>query len=137
MDGIVIHYNNHITDEIVKKMIIALMNGADIAYQFQKYGIETCDNHHPFLIQFSQEIPQVIDLIYSHNSHIADDVATANPDKFKTTGDELIAERKRCVAGLFYTTIERFIQEKCISFLVNNKRVYIRRCSPKSRRIND
>ena len=121
LNEIVIHYNNHITDEIVKKMIIALMNGADIAYQFQKYRIETCDNHHPFLIQFSQEIPQVIDLIYSHNSHIADDVATANPDKFKTTGDELIAERKRCVAGLFYTTIERFIQEKCISFLVNNK----------------
>ena len=55
----------------------------------------------------------VIDLIYLHNSHIADDVVDANPDRFETTGDELIAERKRCVAGLFYTTIERFIQEKC------------------------
>jgi len=121
LDEITLHYNNKINNDNVKKIIIALMNGADIAHQFQKYEIQTCENHHPFLIQFSQEIPQVIDLIYLHNSHIADDVVDANPDRFETTGDELIAERKRCVAGLFYTTIERFIQEKCITFLVMNK----------------
>jgi thiol-disulfide isomerase/thioredoxin len=121
LNEIMTHYNNKINTEIIKKIIIALMNGANIVYQFQKYEIETCENHHPFLIQFSQEIPQVIDLIYSHNSHIADDVATANPDKFKTTGDELLSDRKKTVAGLFYQTVERYIQEKCITFLVMNK----------------
>lgn len=121
LNEITLHYNNKINSEIVKKIIIALMNGADIAYQFDKYNIATCDKHHPFFIQFSQEIPQVIDLIYSHNSHIADDVVNADPDRFKTTGDALLADRKKTVAGLFYQTVERFIQEKCISFLVNSK----------------
>lgn len=121
LDEITVHYNNKINSEFVKKIIIALMNGADIAYQFQKYEIETCDNHHPFLLQFSQEIPQVIDLIYSHNSHIADDVVSSNPERFQTTGDALLLERKKTVAGLFYQTVERYIQEKCILFLVINK----------------
>ena len=121
LDEIAIHYNNKINNEIVKKIIIALMNGADIAYQFQKYKIETCGNHHPFLLQFSQEITQVIDLIYFHNSHIADDVVSANPERFETTGNILLADRKKTVAGLFYQTVERFIQEKCILFLVDNK----------------
>jgi phage/plasmid-associated DNA primase len=121
LDEITVHYNNKINNEIVKKIIIALMNGADIAYQFQKYNIETCDNHHPFLLQFSQEIMPVVDLIYHHNSHIADDVVSANPERFQTTGDALLAERKKTVAGLFYQTVERFIQEKCISFLIINK----------------
>jgi phage/plasmid-associated DNA primase len=121
LDEITVHYNNKINNEIVKKIIIALMNGGEIAYQFKKYEIETCNNHHPFLLQFSQEIPQVVDLIYHHNSHIADDVVSANPERFQTTGDALLAERKKTVAGLFYQTVERFIQEKCISFLIINK----------------
>lgn len=115
------HYSNKIDNDIVKRIIIALMNGGELIYQFQKYGIETCNNHHPFFIQFSQEIPQVINLIYFHNSHIADDVIANDPDRFQTVGNELLLEKKRTVAGLFYTTIERFIQETCISFLVNNK----------------
>lgn len=105
----------------IKKLIIALMNGGELSTFIKNKNLIGCE-HHPFILQFSTEIPQVINLVYSHNIHIADNIAKENPKRFVSLNEnDLLAERKRCVAGLFYTTIERHIQETAIDFLVKNK----------------
>lgn len=105
----------------IKKLIIALMNGGELSTFLKTKNLIGCENH-DFIIQFSQEIPQVINLVYSHNIHIADNIVKENPNRFTSLNEkDLLAERKRCVAGLFYTTIERHIQETAIDFLVKNK----------------
>jgi len=113
------HYNLPKSD--IKKLIIALMNGGELSTFVKKHNLIGAE-HHLFILQFSQQITKIIDYVYLHNSHIADNVNKENPEKFKSlNGNELLLARKRCVAGLFYTTIERHVQECAISFLVENK----------------
>ena len=72
---------------------------------------------------FNNEMKRFRDIVYAHNEHIIDDIIKANPnkfDEFKTDYTILQAKKRTCIS-LWCQTIERYIQEKVISYLVANK----------------
>jgi hypothetical protein len=76
-----------------------------------------------FIQELNQEYYELSSIVYDKNPHIINDVIKSNPTKFVSYTDEfsLLSAKKRCVMAMFYQTIERYCQEACITFLVNNK----------------
>jgi P4 family phage/plasmid primase-like protien len=111
-----------ITREDFKKAIIAFMNGGELSTFVKEHKLEGIDKHHDFILQFSTEMLDIIDLIYSHNEHIGESCVKADPSKFKNLSVvELLKQKKRTTVSLYYQTVERFIQEIAIDYLVKTK----------------
>lgn len=70
----------------------------------------------PIIVDMENQIKSIINLVYRANPQIKADVLKATPNKWKSEDDA-----KRGVMGLWGQTVERFIQEAAISYLVTNK----------------
>ena len=64
-----------------------------------------------------------MDIIYKANPTILNDILKYDPHRFikYTTETALLSKQKRTIMSIYYQTIERYLQEICINFLVKTK----------------
>ena len=103
--------------DIAKKLFISLANGG--SYKQWKIDHNIIDNIiHPFVTEIENELNIITDHIFKHNMNIADDVEQYDSQHFKNKGDK---GKKRTVVALWSQTVERYIQEDAIKYIVKNK----------------
>jgi len=104
-----------VVKDVAKTLPISILNGGTYKGWLKKNNLDD-DNLLPEVQKLENEIKPIMDIIYSSNAHIIKDVLKQDPQKWKT-----VEEKKRGVMGLFYQTVERYIQEIAIKYLVEKK----------------
>lgn len=83
---------------------------------------------------FEDEQETIRDIVYANNKHIIDDVDKSKPDKFTLTNyktaEGIIAKKKRTCMALWLQTIERYLQEICIKYLIMNRKFELNKVVP-------
>ena len=121
---IMTHHN--CSKDTAKKLIISILNGGKYAYWITKNDIQLNDNN-PLKVAsgVQDEMSSIIEIVYTNNQHIKKDVLKSDPTKWKTE-----KEAKRGVMALWLQTIEKMIQETCISHLIEVKEMKINEIVP-------
>lgn len=101
--------------DTAKQLPIRLMFGGSYDQWIKDYNVEN-KSKHPLFVKIEKELLYIMDIVYAHNQHIKKDVLKAEKDKWQNE-----SEAKRGVMGLWAQTIERFIQETSISYLVDDR----------------
>jgi len=105
-----------VSKDIAKQLPIRLMFGGS----YDKWLIDNNiqDNVRlPEIDKIEKEMKNVMEIVYTANQHIKNDVLKDDPTKWSS---EL--EAKRGVMALWSQSIEKLIQEDCIQFLVDKKK---------------
>jgi len=105
--------------DIAKKLPIKIMHGGLYINWIKENGIIIDESNNKFIdiiLKIENEMKIIIEIVYSNNIHIKDEVLKNKPDKWKN-----INEEKRGIMALWYQSIERLIQESSITLLVENK----------------
>lgn len=110
-----------------KTLMLRLTYGGE--YENWLSSIELKQQRHidafPDILNYQSEMDHIRNLVFEKNPHIIADVEKADPSyfknpKYKTPEDVLRKKKKTCMSH-FCNTIERYIQEGAIEYLVNNK----------------
>jgi phage/plasmid-associated DNA primase len=102
--------------DVAKTLPITLLFGGSYDGWIKENNIQARDKLKTF-VDMENEMKELIEIIWANNKEtIYKDVITQNKKKWKTTD-----EAKRGVMGLWCQSVERIIQETCISWLVDNK----------------
>jgi len=116
------HYG--VVKDDAKKLIIAILNGGHYLTWENKMKINHMDTQTPQeIIQFYEDYQPVLRMIYDNNKKIIDDVLEKQkdlPDYYDVT-EYTERQQQRTAGALFYTTIERHVQETAIEYLVRRK----------------
>lgn len=122
-DSILINYQTkyNVTRDSIKQLFTMIGFGGSYKTWYSARNISFEDD--TFIQELNQEYYELSNIIYDKNPQIINDIIKSNPTKFVSYTDEfsLLSAKKRCVMAMFYQTIERYCQESCITFLVNNK----------------
>jgi len=116
------HYG--VVKDDAKKLIIAILNGGHYLTWENKMKINHMETGTPpEITQFYSDYQPVLSLIYENNRKIIDDIIEKNKDMSDHYDVTEFTERKqqRTAGALFYTTIERHLQETAIEYLVRRK----------------
>jgi hypothetical protein len=106
---------HNVSYDTAKQLPIRLMFGG--CYNKWKTDYDVQDNSKMDLfVKLENQMKMVIDKVYVANPQIERDVMKSNQTKWKDD-----AQKKRGVMGLWGQTLERFLQETAISYLVENK----------------
>jgi hypothetical protein len=119
----------HNVDEVeAKTLMLRLTYGGEYAnwitkieVQQQQWTIEPLVD----IVEYEKEMEIIRDIVFEKNTHIIADVEKADPaifknPKYKTAEDVLKKKKKTCMSH-FCNTIERYLQEACIKYLVDEK----------------
>lgn len=121
---IMTHHN--CSKDTAKKLIISILNGGKYSYWLTKNDIQLNDNSPLKLVSsIQEELSGVIEIVYTNNQHIKKDVLKSDPSKWNSDN-----EAKRGVMALWIQTIERMIQETCVSYLTEVKDIPINEIVP-------
>jgi phage/plasmid-associated DNA primase len=102
--------------DAAKQLAIRLMFGGD--YDAWKKDFGVTDEHKLHLMkEYQAQLQFVSEVVYEKNPDILKDVMKATPDKWKD-----VHAKKRGVMSLWCLTMERYIQECAISYLVSTGR---------------
>lgn len=105
--------------DTAKRLPISLMMGGSIQGWITENQIEeNGKNALPEMAALHLELQRIMTTIYEHNQHIKAAVLKVDPKKWENE-----AAAMRGVMGLWCQTIEREIQESCIQWLVDNRKV--------------
>jgi P4 family phage/plasmid primase-like protien len=137
LEIVMAHHN--VSRDIAKKLFISLIFGGS----YKSWTADYCqpeDATHTLLEwvnDFITEQSKLQEIVYKNNLQIIKDVEKEDPDKFKTytkllpdgityekktlLPDGILKAKKRTCMALWAQTIERFMQEMVINYLVVNK----------------
>ena len=113
---------HHGTDkESAKQLFIRMLFGGSYMKWIKDYDVQQnikAGQFHPLVIQIENQLIKVREVFYNANPQIVKDLKTHNSEKYSNaTNDEL----KRSVLAIALQTIERWIMESCVLFLVEEK----------------
>jgi phage/plasmid-associated DNA primase len=103
--------------DVAKRLPITILNGGSYASWLKKNKIEK--NKDVLIAEFvgiETEMKSIISIVYANNKDIEKDVLKSDPNKWKSE-----FEKKCGVMALWSQTIEKYIQETAILWLVENK----------------
>lgn len=110
------------TYEKIKKLLIIIMMGGKYETWLKNEDIDVMNkNKFDKITKIEYELSILRDLVYSHN----DDIIKIKLEKWTTPDKE-----KRGVFALWYQTIERFIQETIIKYLIRKKGLQLNEIVP-------
>ena len=128
-----------VSKDIAKQLPLMMMFGGEFREWVSMHCVElNHDNPLPLIKNIESELSCIREKIFETNPHILKDILKVNPDKFgkpnKTAtareNARMIADQKKSVMGLWCQTIERFIQESCILWLVENTNIKLETVVP-------
>jgi len=103
--------------DIAKELPIILMFGGSYDTWIRENNItENDENKLEDFENLETEIRGIIEIVYTNNPNIKKDVLKQTPNKWSNED-----ESKRGVMGIWCQTIERYVQEHVISWLIQNK----------------
>lgn len=102
--------HHKVSKDTAKQLMIRLMFGGTYDAWIKENNLD--ENKLPFITGLSDEMSDLIELVYSNNPQIEKDVLKHDPKKWQTTN-----EKKRGVMALWCQSLERQIQEHCIQSL--------------------
>jgi len=114
-----IKYN--VSRDNIKKLFTALAFGSSVNTWYKDNNIQ--NDYDNDVVGLQNEYHKLMEIIYDANPKICDDILKKNPHYFikYNTPESLLSKKKRTTMALFYQTVERYIQEECINYLVKNK----------------
>ena len=102
--------HHKVSKDTAKQLMIRLMFGGSYDSWIKDNNLD--ENKLPFINGLSDEMSDLIELVYSNNPQIEKDVLKHDPKKWTT-----INEKKRGVMAFWCQSLERQIQEHCIQSL--------------------
>jgi len=122
LEAIQAHYG--VVKDDAKKLIIAILNGGHYKTWETKMNINPMETETPQdIISLYETYQPFLRAVYDNNKKIFDDVIEKQkdlPDHYDLT-EYTERQMERTTGALFYTTIERHIQETAIDYLVRRK----------------
>jgi hypothetical protein len=110
------------TYEKIKKLLLIIMMGGKYESWLKDEDIDVMNkNKHKNLINIENKLSILRDLVHSHN----EDIKKIKLEKWTTCDKE-----KRGVFAIWYQTIERFIQETIIKYLIRKKGLQLNEIVP-------
>jgi hypothetical protein len=112
-----------LTKDEAKQLIFRMCYGGSYTHWCQERGE---DRIHPFLNELDTELKNLQIVIHTNNKEtIVKEVKKNDPTKWSNEWTE-----RRGVMGLYAQSVERLIQEKAISWLINNKGFLLNKIIP-------
>jgi hypothetical protein len=113
------HHN--CSKDTAKALPIILMFGGSYTTWIKDFDISTNENSRiTDMVEIENYMKSIIEIVYNANPQIKRDVLKQDKGKWKDD-----AEAKRGVMALWSQSVEKMIQEDCITFLINKKSVKI------------
>ena len=106
---------HNVSYDTAKQLPIRLMFGGGYSKWKEDYVVKD-DSKMPLFVKLENQMSLIIDKVYNSNPQIEKDVLKVDNTKWKN-----INEKKRGVMGLWGQTLERYLQETAIDFLVKRK----------------
>lgn len=105
-----------------KSLFIRLIYGGSLRKWKQDNNIDTNIKDYGMLFKMKKELTEFQNIVVAGNQHIIDDILLASPDYFHNAYE---GKREKTLMSFWCQSIERFIQEKCIMFLVSKYDLYL------------
>jgi hypothetical protein len=106
--------------DIAKQLFIRTLFGGSYSQWIKDFDIEKnigVGQCHPLVVQIENQLGRVRELFYDANPQLVKDLKKHNPQKFKD-----LSQLKRTLLATALQTIERWIMESCVQFLVDEKK---------------
>lgn len=115
------HGLNPVKDkDTAKQLFIRILFGGSYSQWIKDFDIDKnigVGQCHPLVVAIENQLGKVRDLFYDANPQLVKDMKKHNPQKFKD-----LSQLKRSLLATALQTIERWIMETCVQFLVENKK---------------
>ena len=109
----IMEYHN-VSKDVAKQLPITLMFGGTYEGWMKDNNVSKNDNRKmKEFVDIENEMSEVIEIVYKNNPKIEKDVRKQDANKWKT-----IREAKRGVMALWSQSVEKIIQEKCITYFL-------------------
>ena len=115
-----------VSKDAAKGLFIRLIYGGSLVGWKLEHAISTFEDP-DILVDIAQELQEFMDVVWDNNQHIYKDLVTANPNYYKTCTKN---KNKKTVMAFWCQSIERYIQEQCIQYLVNTYKFRINNFIP-------
>lgn len=106
--------------DTVKQLFIRILFGGKYETWIKDFDIERnikMNEQHPLVLKIESQLAPVRDAFYEANPQIVKDMKKHDPQKFSDN-----AQLKRSLLATALQTIERWLMEACVGFLVSEKR---------------
>lgn len=110
-----------VSKDVAKALFIRLIYGGSVAGWKTENNIVSL-NDHPILIDILCELNVFMDLVWDNNQHIYTDILADNPNYYNKCN---INKKKKSVMSFWCQSIERYIQEQTIRFLIDTHKLSI------------
>jgi hypothetical protein len=110
-----------VSKDTAKALFIRLIYGGSLVGWKNENGISTFKDP-DILIDISQELQEFMTIVWKNNQHIYNDILNDNPNFYNTCN---INKKKKSVMAFWCQSIERYIQEQTINYLVNTYNLQI------------
>lgn len=110
--------------DIAKQLFIRILFGGTYEEWIKDFDIETAikpEERHPLILSMENQLIPVMDKFYNANPHMVQDIIKSNRRKFEHN----VPQVKRSLLGYALQTIERWIMEDCIQFIIDNRNIKI------------
>lgn len=121
-EEVAIHHGlNPVKDkDAAKQLFIRILFGGSYRQWIKDFDIDKnigVGQCHPLVVSIENQLGKVRDIFHDANPQLVKDMKKHNPQKFKD-----LSQLKRSLLATALQTIERWIMESCIQFLVDNKK---------------
>jgi hypothetical protein len=111
----------NVSKDTAKSLFIRLIYGGSIIGWKKENKISIITDF-PIVVDIAKELQTFMDIVWANNQHIYEDIVNSN-SKFYNSCD--INKKKKSVMAFWCQSIERYIQEQCITFLINTYKLQI------------
>jgi hypothetical protein len=115
--------NHHkCSKDVAKNLFICILFGGCYKSWIKDNDIKENENNFVDIAKgMEDDIKTIMELVYISNPHILKDVLKQDPYKYHTKGKFIVEDAKRSIMGLWGQSVEKLLQEKAISYLVEKK----------------
>jgi sulfur relay (sulfurtransferase) DsrC/TusE family protein len=110
-----------------KSLFIRLIYGGGLRKWKQDNNIDTSIKDYNMLFKMKNELIEFQNIVVAGNQHIIEDILLSSPDYFHNAYK---GKREKTLMSFWCQSIERYIQEKCIMFLVDKYELYVNNFIP-------
>ena len=124
-EALAIHHGlNPVKDkDAAKQLFIRILFGGSYRQWIKDFDIDkniSPSESYPLVVSIENQLGKIRELFYDANPQLVKDLKKHNPEKFDSHISD-ISQLKRTLLAIALQTIERWIMESCVDFLVKQK----------------
>lgn len=116
----------NVSKDVAKALFIRVIYGGSIYGWKKEHNISNFKDH-DIVTDIALELQDFMDIVWDTNQHIYEDIVTDTPNYYNNCN---LTDKKRSVMAFWCQSLERYIQEQSILYLVNTHKLNISQFIP-------